>query len=397
MSHNQIPDEDKPFQSGQLVLFGSGETSPEGRKIFEEVFRTLPTRPYITLLETPSGFELNSPAVVGRISDFLAHSLQNYQPKIEILPARRRGSYFSPDNPEIVSPILKSDLIFMGPGSPTYAVRQMKDSLAWEYILARNLLEASLVLASSAVIAISSFALPVYEIFKVGEDLHWVEGLDLFKGMNMVFIPHWNNQDGGSELDTSCCFIGKSRFAELLDILPPATTVLGIDEQTALFFDFQQSKCRVLGKGCVTVIQPGESESNDHILGECIDPVVHKRRNKVIRYDKKSVIPMKGIFGDNQPLIGRGFSAPVWIKALAAAKEKKLEREQAAYLEFDSDPHNNFPEEIADLLNNRKQARKEKLWDSSDQIREKLNELGWDVLDTPEGQRVSLRDQPPGE
>ena len=33
-------------------------------------------------------------------------------------------------------------MIFMGPGSPSYAVRQLEDSLTWEYILARHRLGA---------------------------------------------------------------------------------------------------------------------------------------------------------------------------------------------------------------------------------------------------------------
>ncbi len=85
------------------------------------------------------------------------------------MPARKRGSEFSPDDPALVHPLLEADLIFMGPGSPTYAVRQLRDSLAWHYLLARHQLGATLVFASAAVVAISAFALPVYEIYKVGD------------------------------------------------------------------------------------------------------------------------------------------------------------------------------------------------------------------------------------
>ena len=78
-------------------------------------------------------------------------------------------------------PLLEADLIFMGPGSPTYAVRQLQGQPglalhAWR----ATAWERRLVLASAAVVAISAYALPVYEIYKVGEDLHWNEGLDFF-------------------------------------------------------------------------------------------------------------------------------------------------------------------------------------------------------------------------
>jgi hypothetical protein len=51
--------------------------------------------------------------------------------------------------------------------------------------------------------------LPVYEIYKVGQDVHAVDGLNLFAdfGLHVSFIPHWNNTDGGVDLDTSR-FIG---------------------------------------------------------------------------------------------------------------------------------------------------------------------------------------------
>ena len=55
----------------------------------------------------------------------------------------------------------------------------------------------------------------------MGEDPHWKTGLDLFApfGLRLVFIPHWNNNDGGNELDTSRCFMGLARFERLLERL----------------------------------------------------------------------------------------------------------------------------------------------------------------------------------
>jgi len=86
------------FRPGRVVLLGSGETSPSGRKAFEEVFRRFDHPPRLALLETPAGFELNSARVIGRVAEFLQHHLQNYQPQVEIVPARKRGSPFSPDS-----------------------------------------------------------------------------------------------------------------------------------------------------------------------------------------------------------------------------------------------------------------------------------------------------------
>ena len=111
---------------GPVLLFGSGETSPSGRKLFDYVLRNLNPTPRLALLETPAGFELNSAQVIGRVAEFLRLRLQNYQPQVEIIPARANGTYFSPNNPEILRPMLEADLLFMGPGSPSYAVRQLR-------------------------------------------------------------------------------------------------------------------------------------------------------------------------------------------------------------------------------------------------------------------------------
>ena len=220
----------------------------------------MPTPLRVAVLETPAGFELNSDRVAGRVADFLAVRLQNYRPEITVVPVRKRDTPFSPDDPEITAPLLRADLLFMGPGSPTYAVRQLADSLAWHRLIARHRVGATLALASAAVISISALALPVYEIYKAGHDLHWQPGLDLFGayGLKLVFVPHWNNAEGGSELDTSRCFMGRARFEVLLAMLPPDATVVGIDEHTALAVDLDTGTAEVMGAGDVTVMRRGD-------------------------------------------------------------------------------------------------------------------------------------------
>jgi len=56
------------------------------------------------------------------------------------------------------------------------------------------------VAASAAALTIGRFTLPVYEIYKVGQDIHWVDGLDILSqfGLHLVVVPHWNNAEGGT-------------------------------------------------------------------------------------------------------------------------------------------------------------------------------------------------------
>src|SRR5690349_11343915 len=123
---------------GKIAFLGSGETSLAGGRVFEQLARQLNEPLRIALLETPAGFELNSGQVAGKVADFLKTRLQNFNPQVDIIPARKKDSAFSPDDPEVCAPLLHANLIFMGPGSPTYAIRQLKDSMAWDIVRARQ-------------------------------------------------------------------------------------------------------------------------------------------------------------------------------------------------------------------------------------------------------------------
>jgi cyanophycinase-like exopeptidase len=376
------------YRPGPVVLFGSGETSASGRKVFDRALRKLSQSPRLALLETPAGFELNSDRVIGRVADFIGHRLQNYAPQLRVVPARKRGTDFSPDDPEIVAPLLESDLIFMGPGSPSYAVRQLKDSLAWHYLVARHRLGATLVLASAATIAISAYALPVYEIYKVGEDLHWKDGLDFFRpyGLPLVFIPHWNNQEGGDELDTSRCFMGRVRFAALMKMLPSDLTVVGIDEHTALIMDPQAGDCHVVGAGGVTLIHTGPehgAESPDlHASG--LDVVAEARAAHVHQYQNGDVFPLSECCPfDPLAFPQQDLPSEVWQQALAA--QDRLESERR--------PSGTPPPEVQILVERRQEARAAKDWAGADNLRLQIAELGWEVQDTPDGPKLILKEE----
>ncbi len=242
---------------GLITMLGSGETALAGGRVFETIAGKLSRPLRIAVLETPAGFELNSAQVAGRVAEFLDSRLKNFAPIVDTVPARKRGTAFSPDEEAILTPLVAANLIFMGPGSPTYAVRQLNGSLAWELVRARHRMGAAMAFASAATIAVGRWCLPVYEIYKVGEDVKVVQGLDLFAdfGLPLSFIPHWNNSDGGNEVDTSRCFVGRQRFELWQEQLPPENIIIGLDEHTGLIFDLAAKKCHVMGVGTVTLLR----------------------------------------------------------------------------------------------------------------------------------------------
>jgi cyanophycinase-like exopeptidase len=178
-----------------------------------------------------------------------------------LVQARKRGTPHDPDDPQIAHYVLPADYVFLGPGSPTYAAAQLRDSLTLQAVVERHRRGAALGMASAAALAAGAWVLPVYEIYKSGEDLHWRPGLDLFRpfGLDLTVITHWNNKEGGKDLDTSRCYMGRARFERLLAMLPPETTILGVDEQVACILDLAAGECSVFGPGGVTIIRNGRT------------------------------------------------------------------------------------------------------------------------------------------
>ncbi len=244
---------------GLIVLFGSGEMSPTGRKIHEDVFTLAgfhsPVK--IGILETPTGYEVN--AIHGwpeRMQNFFENGLKNFKPSVTRIRAWRRDGAQSTNNPKVVDAILHQDYLYCGAGSPVYTVYHLKGTKAFDNIINAQRQGCVLCFGSAAAIAMSALTLPVYEIFKTGADLHWIEGLNFFAhfGLNLTIIPHWNNQEG-QDFDTTRCWMGKERFAKLVRMLPKSTTILGIDEQTGCLLHVATGRVDVVGIGAAYIVR----------------------------------------------------------------------------------------------------------------------------------------------
>ena len=345
-------------EPGLVALFGSGEISASGRAVYDLLMRQLSPPIHVAVLETPAGFQPNSALVAEEVATFLRHRLQNRRPEVTVVPARARGTVLSPDDSATVAPLLRCNVIFLGPGSPTYAARQLRDSLAWHTITGLHRLGASVVFASAAAIAAGAQVLPVYEIFKAGDGLHWQAGLDFFGsyGMPLVFIPHWNNTDGGADLDTSRCFMGRARFEKLLAMLPAHLPVVGIDEHTALIMELSLGHCRVVGRGSITVVKDGVER----------------------RFNSADTLPI-GVLGTFRlPHPEAGLPEDAWESARTAWRKP-------------ADPVLSPPAEVLALAQQRREARACGDWTRADALRQRIATLGWQILDTPEGPRLEAR------
>lgn len=346
---------------GPIALFGSGETSPIAQRIHQRVMELLTPPIRAAVVETPAGFEPNAAGVAQKIIDYLEHRLQNFRPTSVSIAARKRGTELSPDNPTIAAPLLDANYLFMGPGSPSYAARQLANSYVWHAMLARHRLGAAICFSSATTVAISQHTMPIYEIYKVGEDLHWKAGLDFFGhfGIPLIIVPHWNNNDGGDELDTSHCYLGQERYSQLMAMVPNPVTILGIEENTGVVIEPEAGRCEVVGSGAVVIMRDGNE----------------------VRYNSKESFAVTELGAWRLPNEGDGIPEMVWQDALAAAQGLA---ERAC-----QDPP---PQTVVTLAEQRATAREEKDWDAADRIRDELAALGWQVNDTPNGPELARID-----
>lgn len=220
-------------------------------RVYRTILARAPAPPNVVFLDTPAGFEPNADAIALRAVEFFS---RHHELSPEVATWKRQDRATALELEAALDALRRADFILAGPGSPSYAIRNLQDTPVWQVILDRFLNGAHLALASAAAIAVSASALPVYEIYKVGAALHWLAGLNLFAalGMSLAIVPHWNNSEGGT-YDTRFCYMGQDRFLELEKQLPDDTIVLGIDEHTACIFDASAQECVVMGAGNVTL------------------------------------------------------------------------------------------------------------------------------------------------
>jgi cyanophycinase-like exopeptidase len=239
-----------------LVIMGSGETAPTMVKPHREIFAHAGDRRAV-LLDTPYGFQSNAADISTRAVSYFAASVGR---TVEVAPWR-----VAPppglDRERVLAAVKEAGWVFAGPGSPTYALRQWRDTPLPGLFAEKLHHDGVLVFASAAALTLGSHTVPVYEIYKAGFDPHWVPGLDLVAsatGLPAVVIPHYDNAEGGHH-DTRFCYLGEQRLAAMERELPEDGFVLGVDEHTAVVMDLDAGTASVIGNGTMTIRRHGRS------------------------------------------------------------------------------------------------------------------------------------------
>ena len=240
-----------------LVVMGSGETSPTMSKVHRDLFDRLGPGPVsAVMLDTAFGFQENADDISAKAVAYFRESVQ----RDLVVASFRRWEDVDPlAYATMLTRLRQADYVFAGPGSPSYALAQWAPSQV-PAVLAQKLRTGGCVtFASAAACTLGPYALPVYEIYKVGDRLRWLEGLDLMGsevGLPAVVIPHFNNAEGGTH-DTRYCYMGERRLSLLEAQLPADVFIFGVNEHTACVFDLDAGTASVAGLGSVTVRRQG--------------------------------------------------------------------------------------------------------------------------------------------
>jgi cyanophycinase-like exopeptidase len=251
-----------------------------------------------------------------------------------------------------------ADLIFLGPGSPSRALRRWGGTPIVDQVITRIQNGATLITSSAAAAASGRCTIPVYEIYKAGTNPVWLDGLDVIgalTGLAVAVVPHWNNNEGATH-DTSRCFIGEGRLQQLERTLPDGTAILGIDEHSALTIDLGANSVTVAGKGAVTIRIPGIGETAMH------SGATESLATFVARFGAAAGAPR---------LQAATTEAALPVAATATALDVSGAVEQ--------------------LIALRATARAERRFSDADALRAAIEALGVKLVDEPTGARWSLR------
>jgi hypothetical protein len=382
----------------RLVIMGSGETTAGMLPVHRRVLADLPPDPACRLLDSPFAFQENADELVERIGAYFDESLG--QPISAVhLPADADAL----TRERALAAIRAADWLFAGPGSPSYARRCWRGAdvpAAMAGVVAPGRVGA-LVFASAAAVTLGAWALPVYEIYKVGEDPRWEPGLDLMQavlGWRCAVIPHWDNREGGTH-DTRHCWIGGRRLAQL----EPALTdgfILGIDEHTALEVELEEGRLRVAGRGEVTLRVAGAEQ----VLPAGTDLTLDEVHALVRRLGAPTAVP-GGAAAQAPVATSTGEATAAESRGDAALAAEDLARSVLAALpsgavsaradlvsllglaqQAGQDRARALAEQLVDVLVGiRSERRTARDWAASDQIRDQLAAAGVEVQDAAGG------------
>jgi hypothetical protein len=264
----------------------------------------------------------------------------------------------------------------------------------WDAIVQRFQAGADVFFASAASISLGRYSLPVYEIYKAGEDPYWTDGLNLLGEMSLdlAVVPHYDDSSGGENYDSRFCYMGARRFDVLQSCLPGDVSILGIDAYTAICFDPSTRQASVSGQGGVTVI--GEGGSRRFETGSTLPFETFKSssRDVVQTFDPGNQVSgyaFADTDSENEGPLAELTSAITNNTSMTGNEKVDLLAKLQSLGDLPSGPSETEDHLVDLVLELRKGLREAKRFDLADRARDALVEAGFEVQDHPDGARWS--------
>jgi cyanophycinase-like exopeptidase len=351
-----------------LVLIGSGETAAQmtrGHRMIAGMLAVDGRKPAdirATVIDTPYGFQSNADSLTEGLVDFFGRRVGMNT----TVSSFRRADDNVLAKEAAFAQIREAKFVFAGPGSPSYALRQWSGSPIPAFFAEKLRDGGALVLASAAALTVGRVTVPVYEIYKAGEDPYWLPGLDVLStiGINAAVIPHYDNHEGGAH-DTRFCFLGEQKLLRLEEQLPDNTYILGIDEHTALMVDIDAERAFVHGRGGVTIRRHGDSRM--------------VAAGEGIALSELASTPLSPAANEQpaEPVVAGPDSNDGSLARRILELESRLDAvgKRAAMVE----------PLVQELIELRSTARSSGDYATADAIRDRLVDLGVEIVDSPDG------------
>jgi hypothetical protein len=346
--------------------------------------------PRPVFLDTTAGFETNVGAIAEKAVEYYAHHLQT---DLKVASYRHRERASASETAAAVAAVRESNLIFAGPGSPTYAIRQWRDSPLWQAVTDRFMEGADVLFASAASICLGRYALPVYEIYKAGEDPYWADGLDLLShfGLSLAIVPHYDDASGGENYDSRFCYMGARRFDELQRQLPADVSIVGIDAYTSICFDPATRTASIAGQGGITLIGGHGQERFEAGATVPFETFSGGSRENVTMFNASEAVSGYAFADDAEESDDPMQALQAHINSLDKLTGNEKVDILARLHQVEAQLGSAAPEsqgQLVDLvIELRKGMREAKRFDLADRARDALLEAGYEIQDTPEGTR----------
>ena len=224
---------------GALALVGSGEYLPQMDETDRFLLDTLggPAAARVVVIPTASALELGMPERWNNMG--VAHFRALGAQVSPIMLLTRDDAH----DEKVLADLRGADLYYFSGGNPEHVIETLRDTPAWQIISAGYAAGAVLAGCSAGAMMLGGYTLSVRAVMR-GQPPRWLTGLGIAPGI--VVMPHF---------DRVADFAGEEMFRAILAAAPPDTTLVGVDEDTALIHvpGAAEQRWRVMGRQTVSV------------------------------------------------------------------------------------------------------------------------------------------------